>query len=294
MEIHHLSPFGIEVRGLEDLSAATPAQVRSLFDAMVSDAGCGVLVVRAQHLPPAALERTLHAFGAHFGAPIRYDRWPGQSKGVEGHPHLSLLGNYRARRDGDLGVACVAGERIGEYKPAIDAIEEWHTDGSFLAAPKAAVALYAPRDLTGALPAEGGATRFASCARAFDALPPEERAALHGLGSVHSWELFMRLLEARDPAHPKVARRTSRRTRIKRGHSCERTPTPAARRSTSTRRIRAASSRSRANRPRRRARGRTGWSGWRQRRARARACAEGARLGRLRAPLGAGRLCAVG
>ena len=63
-----------------------------------------------------------------------------RSKGVEGCPRLALLGNYRARVDGDLGVRCVAGEQIGEFKPAFNVLEEWHTDGSFLAAPKSAPA----------------------------------------------------------------------------------------------------------------------------------------------------------
>ena len=61
----------------------------------------------------------------------------GQSPGVEGCPYLALLGNYRARKDNDLGVRCKQGERIGEFKPAQNVVEEWHTDGSFLQSPKA-------------------------------------------------------------------------------------------------------------------------------------------------------------
>ena len=60
-----------------------------------------------------------------------------------------------------------------------------HTDGSFLAEPKVAISLYAPP--SGALPAEGGETKFASCARGYDALPVELRTQVEGLASVHSW-----------------------------------------------------------------------------------------------------------
>ena len=60
-----------------------------------------------------------------------------------------------------------------------------HTDGSFLAEPKVAISLYAPP--SGALPAEGGETKFASCARGYDALTPELRSQVEGLASVHSW-----------------------------------------------------------------------------------------------------------
>ena len=114
MEIKKLSPFGIEVVGLADLSEATDAEVEQIVQAMVGDDGCGVLVVRDQDLPPAKLQEALFKFGPAFGAPIKYDRWPGQSKGVVGCPYLALLGNYRARKDNDLGVPCVEGEMIGE------------------------------------------------------------------------------------------------------------------------------------------------------------------------------------
>ena len=90
MRVSHLSPFGVEVSGLDDLSAASAEQIAEMVAAMQSDAGCGVLVVRGQQLSAEAHERALFRFAPHFGAPIRYDRWPGQSKGVEGRPHLSL------------------------------------------------------------------------------------------------------------------------------------------------------------------------------------------------------------
>ena len=77
MEIKKLSPFGIEVVGLADLSEATDAEVEQIVQAMVGDDGCGVLVVRDQDLPPAKLQEALFKFGPAFGTPIKYDRWPG-------------------------------------------------------------------------------------------------------------------------------------------------------------------------------------------------------------------------
>ena len=203
MEIRSLQPFGVEVVGC-DLSDATDDDVRHIYDAMESDNGCGVVCLRDQDLTPEALERGLGRFAKHFGALIRYDRWPGQSRGVRGCQHLALLGNYRARRDGEIVEGCRKGEQIGEFKPAFNVVEEWHTDGSFLAAPKSAIALYAPAWLDAALPPVGAATRFASCARGYDALEERERAELGALASVHSWESFMHLLERRDPKRQKI------------------------------------------------------------------------------------------
>ena len=135
-----MRPFGVEVIGC-DLDDATDDDVRRIYDAMESDNGCGVVCLRDQDLTPEALERGLGRFAKHFGALIRYDRWPGQSRGVRGCQHLALLGNYRARRDGEIVEGCRKGEQIGEFKPAFNVVEEWHTDGSFLAAPKSAIAL---------------------------------------------------------------------------------------------------------------------------------------------------------
>jgi len=131
------APLGVEVLDLPDVSKATDGQIKQIFDAMQGEDGCGVLCVRGQDLPPVALQEALFKFARYFGAPLKYERWPGQSPGVEGCPYLALLGNYRARKDNDLGVRCKQGEHIGEFKPAQNVVEEWHTDGSFLQSPKA-------------------------------------------------------------------------------------------------------------------------------------------------------------
>ena len=208
-------------------------------------AGKGLLVVRNQSLSPEGYEHALHRFGhanGGFGTPLMYDRWPGQSPRLRCCKHVSLLGNYRARVDDELGTGAAAGTRIGEYKPARDELREWHTDGSFLARPKVGIALYSPsrtpvescapcapapagpwwrtmwRTLLrrpcrprcrpaplAMLPPEGGETAFASGLVGYELLDAAERAQVESLGAVHSWCDFMKFLEARDPQREKVS-----------------------------------------------------------------------------------------
>eukprot|EP00965_Chrysotila_dentata_P237744 6202096-Pleurochrysis_carterae.AAC.1 len=70
--------------------------------------------------------------------------------------------------------------------------------------PQVAISLYAPSNLTDALPSEGGETAFASLVSAYEALSPQEASTLASLSSVHSWCEFMRFLEMRDPSRRKV------------------------------------------------------------------------------------------
>lgn len=210
--VSYLKPFGAEVvwqcpeEKLPDVEASNDIW-RNIVEAMESADGQGLLCLRGLDLSPTELEVVLARLGAIWhGDLLRYDRWPGQSPGVEGCPHLALLGNYKARKENDMGVVCEKGDAIAEFKPASMDISEWHTDGSFLATPKTAIALYAPM-IENALPAEGGETRFASCVRALEMLKCSDPALydrLKTLNSVHSWEVFMRFLEARDPARPKA------------------------------------------------------------------------------------------
>lgn len=189
-----------------DLLRASDEDLDGLAAAMHYE-GRGLLVVRGQTLTPPELERVLSRLGprAGFSTPIRYDRWPGQSPRLKCCPHLSILGNYRARWEDDFTTGVAKGEPLGEYKPAIEELREWHSDGSFLEAPKVAIALYAPADLPDALPKQGGMTAFASGAAAYEALEPAEAERLLQLGSVHSWCGFMRVLEARDPGREKAS-----------------------------------------------------------------------------------------
>jgi taurine dioxygenase len=202
MRVRALEPFGVEISGVESLAKCDDAAIKAMVDAM-DTTGHGVLVIKNQDLTPAEIEEAIMKFGPYFGGePLPYIRWPGQSPNVPGCPHLATLGNYRAKRANEFGMECAVGDPIAEFKPAKDEISEWHTDGSFLDKPKVAIALYAHP--AGALPAEGGETRFASCAKGYDALSPDVRSQIEGLASVHSWGCFMRFLEARDPGREKV------------------------------------------------------------------------------------------
>ena len=238
-----MQPFGVEVVGC-DLNDATDDDVRRIYDAMESDNGCGVVCVRDQDLTPEALERGLGRFATHFGALIRYDRWPGQSRGVRGCQHLALLGNYRARRDGEIVEGCRKGEQIGEFKPAFNVVEEWHTDGSFLAAPKSAIALCRLRRRTSSAANRhdapqvraGLARRRAAARRRGDALRLV-RARLRRLGgdaNASSSERSRRSIPGRAsctsssagiPSARKSRPPTRRKNRTSAGRSCDATPT---------------------------------------------------------------------
>ena len=231
------APLGVEALGFDLLTSATN---RSTSIASMHAEGRGLLVVRNQTLSPegyeAALFRLGHANGG-FGRPLQYDRWPGQSPRLRCCKHVSLLGNYRARVDDELGTGAAAGARIGEYKPARDELREWHTDGSSWRA-QVGIALYSPsrtpvescapceppppgpwwRRLLrrpcrprcrpaplAMLPPEGGETAFASGLVGYELLDAAERAQIESLGAVHSWCDFMKFLEARDPQREKVS-----------------------------------------------------------------------------------------
>jgi acetamidase/formamidase/alpha-ketoglutarate-dependent taurine dioxygenase len=192
-----LSPLGVETSSLP----TTDTEWKELARAM-SEEGRGVLVFRNLDVTPQELETVLSKLGQVLGHDLLpYERWPGQSPGIDGCPHLALLGNYKARTANELVEGgCTVGERIAEFKPASLQLSEWHTDGSFLARPKTFIALYAPADTDlSALPPEGGETRFASCQ-----ITAEQQEKYKGWTSVHSWKSFMQFLEARDPARPKV------------------------------------------------------------------------------------------
>lgn len=193
--INVLSPLGVETTTLPNTDEEWQA-----LKAKMQNEGKGVLVFRNLDLLPQDLETVLLKISQVMGHRLLpYDRWPGQSPGLDGCPHLALLGNYRARKENDhLVQGCAPGEPIAEFKPATLELSEWHTDGSFLARPKTFIALYAPM-LQGALPPEGGQTRFCSTQ-----LSKELQEKYKNWTSVHSWTSFMRFLEHRDPSRPKV------------------------------------------------------------------------------------------
>jgi acetamidase/formamidase/alpha-ketoglutarate-dependent taurine dioxygenase len=199
MKVRALEPVGVEL--LSGLPTTDEEWRELLHDHMQApSSGQGVLVLRNLALTPAQLEEVLQKTADIMGHRLLpYDRWPGQSPGVDNCEHLALLGNYKARQANDIVPDCTPGQSIAEYKPATLALSEWHTDGSFLARPKSFIALYAPLDVDAALPPEGGQTRFCSTRAT-----AEMRAKYKNWSSVHSWESFMRFLEVRDPDRPKV------------------------------------------------------------------------------------------
>eukprot|EP00977_Amphora_coffeiformis_P014799 scaffold4223_cov189-Amphora_coffeaeformis.AAC.59 len=205
MKAESLSPIGVSLDGPPSTDAdwaRIPALMRQ---------GHGVLVVNNLDVNGRQLETLLQNFAlkALGHALLTYDRWPGQSPRVKDCPHLALLGNYKYKGDEDATSNIIEhhsdggdnhkiGECIAEYKPATLDLSEWHTDGSFLARPKTYIALYAPQQ-GGALPEEGGQTRFCSTR-----ISKQTADKYKNWTSVHSWETFMRFLEHRDPKRPKV------------------------------------------------------------------------------------------
>jgi alpha-ketoglutarate-dependent taurine dioxygenase len=141
------------------MRSATDPEIDALVAALHGP-GAGLLIVRNQSLSPQQLEQALFRLGTArggFGVPLAYEQWPGQSPRLRCCAHLSLLGNYAARYPDELGTRARVGQRIGEYKPAVDEAQEWHVDGSFLPRPKTGIALYAP-------PEEPMEVRIATCA----------------------------------------------------------------------------------------------------------------------------------
>ena len=120
MEIRALSgeALGVEVLNA-DLRTATADDIERMVDAM-HRTGRGVVVVRDQHLRPLDCERACALLAPHFVAQQPYTRWPGQSKPIPGCPHLALLGNYRARENGEFGMDVVKGEVPSELSDTVD------------------------------------------------------------------------------------------------------------------------------------------------------------------------------
>jgi hypothetical protein len=113
--INVLSPLGVETT-----KVPTTDEEWQTLKAKMQNEGKGVLVFRDLDLSPQDLEAVLLKVAQVMGHRLLpYDRWPGQSPGLDGCPHLALsLGNYKARKENDhLVQGCAPGEQIGEYKP---------------------------------------------------------------------------------------------------------------------------------------------------------------------------------
>ena len=113
-------------------------------------------------------------FSERFG---RLEKFPDPKDQAEGYETVLRVSNIE--RD------------TGNIKPVDDpghksftlGTSSWHIDSSFRTLPSRASMLYGKE-----IPAEGGDTMFADTTRAYDALPENRRAELHGMIVVHDFE----------------------------------------------------------------------------------------------------------
>jgi taurine dioxygenase len=159
--IRELKPgFGAEVLGV-DLPRATSEQRSLIVDAFQHH---GALLLRDQTLSPDDLLDLIRLFGEPEGHTLQQFTLPG-------YPNIYILSNK-----------VVDGRPIGAHNDGVG----WHTDYSYKAEPVMSTMLYAVE-----VPPEGSDTLLADLCAAYDALPPERRAALDGLKLHHSYQHFM-------------------------------------------------------------------------------------------------------
>jgi taurine dioxygenase len=167
LEIRPLKPgsgFGAEVIGCDLRSAddATMAEVVKAFQHH------GALLLRGQSLSPDQLM----AFIRHFGTPEGHTI---QDFTLPGFPEIYVLSNRIEN-----------GRAIGAHNDGVG----WHTDYSYKESPVMSTMLYAVE-----VPEEGSDTLIADGVAAYEALPPERRAALEKLRLHHSYRHFMETRE---------------------------------------------------------------------------------------------------
>jgi taurine dioxygenase len=153
--------FGAEVGGV-DLPAADESQMKAVVDAFHHH---GAILLRNQTMTPD----DLLSFIRHFGEPEGHTL---QEFTLPGYPNIFILSNK-----------VVGGKPIGAHNDGVG----WHTDYSYKAEPVMCTMLYAVE-----VPPEGSDTLLADCCAAWDALPPDRKAALEGLKLHHSYAHFMR------------------------------------------------------------------------------------------------------
>ena len=157
-QINPLSPvMAAEVVGLDLRQPLDAAARKTLYDAFVR---YHVLCFRGQSLT----QDEQVAFTEQFGTLERHTL---TNRGT-GHPLVHIVTN--------LGSDGKPSGKVASTK--------WHTDKSFREAPSLATILHAV-----VMPPNGGDTCFANMISAYAALPDTEKAALDGVGVVHSWEL---------------------------------------------------------------------------------------------------------
>jgi taurine dioxygenase len=153
--------FGAEVLDV-DVRTADEATLAAVVAAFHTH---GALLLRDQTLTPGELT----AFVARFGEPEDHTL---QEFTVPGFPKVYRLSNR-----------VVDGKPIGAHNDGVG----WHTDYSYKPEPVMMTMLYAVE-----VPPEGSDTLIADCVAAWNALPPERKAALEGKVLHHSYQHFMR------------------------------------------------------------------------------------------------------
>lgn len=150
--------FAGEVTGLPLWQSLSAQQCNAIRDAYRAR---GVLVFRRQALS----ESELLAFGKVIGEPSLY----AETHWLSTVPEVILLSNMQNQQ----------GEMLGGLanKPLT-----WHTDQSYYAEPVTGCFLYGVE-----VPAEGGATRWASLYRAYETLPGDLKRAVDGAVGTFSY-----------------------------------------------------------------------------------------------------------
>ena len=149
--------FAAEISGV-DLSAPLPEDSwRQIYEAFLQHK---VIAFHDQKLSAA----DFHAFGERFGIiePHTVEMYRHSER-----PGITLLSNRT---------------ELGRPKGIKDAGSHWHSDYSYKAVPAKATMLYALET-----PDEGGDTLFGDLAAAYEALPDDMKAKLHGLKAQHHY-----------------------------------------------------------------------------------------------------------
>ena len=147
--------LGAEITGVDvtKLDAATFGTIRDAFHAH------HVIVVRDQHLSPAAQI----AFSEKFGA---LEDQLNAHYTVPDHPEVLVLSN-------DM--------KDGKPTGLIDGGDFWHSDSSHRDCPSMATLLYAVKN-----PQAGGDTEFANMVAAYEALSPAMKTRVASLNGIHA------------------------------------------------------------------------------------------------------------
>lgn len=162
---------GAEIRGV-DLSQPVPEETRALLRKAWADHL--VIYWRGQNLPDEAMLAAAGIFGkTKEPAARKYQVAGGYRIGgklVPLHPHLTLISNLD-----ENGIPVMDNGTLGSYEVV------WHSDNSYVQVPPAGSMLYSV-----VLPVNGGGdTWFNNQYLAYEELPEDLKAAIHGKSQIH-------------------------------------------------------------------------------------------------------------